>query len=272
MRLLRKKNKNIFREYGYMVKNFHIEGIGNVQYAQWLHPSEKSKTIDSSNIEFFAKISKKGSLLIDIGAHTGDTALPMALAAGINGKVIAFEPNKYVYKILEVNASLNKEHTNIIPLCRAITREDGEFIFNYSDASFCNGGYLSRISNKRHGHNYELQVSGINLERYLMKHYENDLERLSLIKIDAEGYDKEIIKSMPNIIDKYKPNLLIECFKKLNKTERSDLFDTIADHGYTLYAVEDFTSIENIIRLGKKDILGKKQIEILAMAENILDA
>ena len=142
--------RKTFKEYGFEVKKFQIKPFGEIEYAQWLHPFEKPKTITESNILFYKTLSKNDDMIIDIGAHTGDTTVPMALAVGKGGIVLGIEPNKYVYKILEKNAQLNKKWTNIIPLCFAATSEDGEYTFNYSDASFCNGGFLSKIKNKNH--------------------------------------------------------------------------------------------------------------------------
>ncbi len=260
--------KKTFNEYGFEVKKFQVVPFGEVEYAQWLHPFEKPKEITESNISFYQKITKKGSLIIDIGAHTGDTTVPMALAVGKEGKVLGLEPNKYVFKILEKNAQLNKNRTQIIPLCFAATREDGEFTFNYSDASFCNGGFLSKIKTKHHKHNFTLDIVGKNLQNYLDTNYHEDLEKLSLIKIDAEGYDKEIIKTIPQILDNYKPALMIECYKRLNKEERDELFDVVTKHGYHLFFLENFEMFEKLDRINRENMMDQKHFEILALHES----
>ena len=194
------KQKKTFLEYGYEIKTFKIDGIGTVDYAQWLHPFEQPKVITNSNVNFYKRLAKPGAMIIDIGGHTGDTTVPMALAAGKNGLVLALEPNKYVYKILEKNASLNRDHTNIQTRCFAATKDEGEFVFNYSDASFNNGGFLSEIHNKKHHHDFTLKVQGKNLEKYLNENFLSQLPKLELIKVDAEGFDKEILKTIPNIL------------------------------------------------------------------------
>jgi FkbM family methyltransferase len=264
------KLKKTFKEYGYEIKSFEIEGIGKVEYAQWLHPFESQKEITNSNINFYRKLARPGSMIIDIGAHTGDTTVPMALAVGKSGVVLALEPNKYVYKILEKNASLNRAHTNIIPLCFAATSEDGNFVFNYSDASFNNGGFLSEIHSKKHHHNYTLEVTGKNLQRYLSDNFAAELEKLDLLKVDAEGYDKEILKTIPEILDRYKPNLMVECYKRLDQSERFELFDIIAGHGYTLYYLENFEENGAKIPVEKKNMMDRRHFEMMAVFERRL--
>ena len=261
----RLKLKRTFKEYGAEIKKFQIDDIGTVEYAQWLHPFEGPKEITSSNINFYRKLARPGSMIIDIGAHTGDTTVPMALAVGKAGVVLALEPNKYVYKILEKNSSLNREHTNIVPVCFAATSEDGDFVFNYSDASFNNGGFLSEIHVKNHHHNYTLNVSGKNLQNYLFKNFPNELERLELIKVDAEGYDKEILKTIPEILNRYKPNLMVECYKRLDQNERLELFDIIDSHGYTLFYLENFEESGKKIRVERNNMMDRRHFEMMAI-------
>ncbi len=265
-KIKKRKLKKTFKEYGFKINKFPIEGIGDVTYAQWQHPFESPKTITQSNINFYKSLVDEGAFIIDIGAHTGDTTVPMALAVGAKGLVLGLEPNQYVYKVLEKNAQLNPELTNIIPLPYAATSHKGSFTFNYSDASFCNGGFLSSIATKKHHHNYTLNVEGVNLQQYLFEHYAEDLPRLQLIKIDAEGYDKEILKTLPTILREYKPKLMVECYKKLNDEERFELFDLLSHERYTLYYLENFEEKGQRQRILREDMLKKRHFEILALS------
>jgi len=266
----KKRLKRTFKEYGSKIKSFDIEGLGKVEYAQWLHPFEGPKEVTASQINFYNSLATKGSLIIDIGAHTGDTTVPMALAVGKQGLVIGLEPNLYVFKILEENTRLNTELTNIDALPFAATQEDGEFIFNYSDASFCNGGYLSQIKNQTHRHKYELKVQGKNFDKYLRAHYADWLPKLELLKVDAEGFDKEILDNMSGIISEFRPNIMAECYKKLTTEERQELYDTIAKHDYTVYLndtdylSDGFTDTAQMIKLTRDTMTTKKHFEIVA--------
>ncbi len=229
------KKRNFFQEYPAEIQNFDVEGVGTFQYAQWLHPAESKKDINFEQIGFYKKYIKQGDFVIDIGAHTGDTTVPIALACGKEGTVLGLEPNPHVFKILEQNATLNKDKTNIKPLCIAATKEDGEFKFNYSDRSFCNGGFLTQIANQNHKHKYVLKIQGMNLENLLERDYQELLPKLSFVKMDAEGYDKEILKNITPLLKAHKPTVIAECINFLTDDEKKELFHVLADIGYKVY-------------------------------------
>lgn len=267
----KKQIKNTFKEYGFKIKQFTLKDIGEVEYAQWLHPFEGPKEVTDKQVSFYKELASKGSFIIDIGAHTGDTTVPMGLAVGADGLVIGLEPNQYVYKILEKNAELNEGKMNIVPLPFAATKEDGDFTFHYSDASFCNGGYLSQIKNQRHNHNYELKVTGKNFDKYLRENYAEWLLKLELLKVDAEGFDKEILDNMSGIIAEFRPNIMAECYKKLTMEERQALYDSLAQHDYTVYMndtdylSDGFVDTADRIKLTRDTMKIKKHFEILAI-------
>ena len=224
--------------YGFQVNSFDLPQDGRVEYAQWLHPAESPKTIEQSVVDELRRYISPGDVAIDIGAHTGDTTIPLALAAEKNGCVIALEPNSYVFPVLEKNASLNLEKTKIKPLNFAATLQSGEFEFEYSDAGFCNGGFHEGISKWRHGHAFELKVRGENVGNYLESNFPELIPRITFIKIDAEGYDYSILKSIENLILKQKPFIKCEVYKHLNEEKRRKLFEYVSGFGYKIYKVE----------------------------------
>jgi len=264
-KLARYQQRRTFQEYGFEVSRFDLLTGATMEYAQWLHPFEGKKIIGQAQIDFYRAFLKPGELVIDIGAHTGDTSVPMGFAVGPSGCVLAIEPNKHVYKILQANAKLNPAQTNIIPLNFAVTERDGTFDFHYSDASFCNGGFLSEIESNAHNHKYTLAVEGRNLEDYLAQHHAALLPRLGLLKVDAEGYDKEILKSMHALIQRWQPFIIAECYKKLTREERFDLYDTIVGMGYTPYRIGEFVGRDEIKITRREDMLNWPHMDMLLL-------
>ena len=224
--------------YPYEIVDFELRKEGPIQYAQWLHPAETRKVVCQEGIDELRKFLAPGDVAVDIGAHTGDTTLSLALAVGASGCVLAVEPNQFVFQVLKKNSELNAGKLNIIPLMIAATSERGEFLFEYSDAGFCNGGRHQGISKWRHGHAYKLTVQGENLHDYIANHFSELQSRIRFIKIDAEGYDYEILKSLRAFILKQKPFLKVEVFKFTKRMQREQLYDFLTESGYDIFLVE----------------------------------
>jgi FkbM family methyltransferase len=225
------------REYGTELREFLLAKDGVVQYAQWLHPSESPKPVEQEVVDNLRRYLRPGDVAIDIGAHTGDTALPMALAVGAEGCVLAFEPNRYVFRVLARNAALNPAKTRIVPHPYAVTPEDGKMTFEYSDPGFCNGGFHEGISRWKHAHAFTLEVEGVRLEPFLARHHADLVDRIRLVKVDAEGFDRSILESIRPLILRTRPYLKAEVFKRLSREQRVALVETIAGMGYRLNRV-----------------------------------
>jgi FkbM family methyltransferase len=263
----RKKARRVTQEYPAKIDSFDLKDEGTIEFANWDNPLLSPKFVSQEMVDFFKKFIKKGDLVIDIGANIGDTTVPMALAAGSSGITLGFDPNPYVFKILEINASLNKDKQNIIPLLNAISVKDEDFYYVSSEASFSNGA-ISPTKESKHGKFvYPNKIKGINLLQFLEANYRERLNDFSFIKIDTEGYDKEIIKSIHELIEKYKPTIVAESFGDSTNEEKIELHDVIARHGYEIFYFEDFDVTAEIIRLQNNHEITnwKKTINIYAI-------
>jgi FkbM family methyltransferase len=230
--LVKRWRRSRFAEYGFQVNTFELADDGVVEYAQWLHPKESPKPVLQTQVTALRRFIRAGDAVLDIGAHTGDTTIHFALAAGSTGCTLALEPNPYVFKVLAKNASLNRDKTHIVPLNFAATETDGFFTFHYSDGAYCNGGYVDQMEDTRHGHRHRLEVRGCNLESFLRRQYGDRLGRLSFVKIDTEGYDRQVIQSIMGILQEFQPVVVCEVYRRLNKAEREALFDVLDRAGY----------------------------------------
>ncbi len=120
-------------------------------------------------------------------------------------------------------------------------------------------------------HKYTLGIQGKNLDQLLRKDYASLLPKLSFIKVDAEGYDKEIIKNLSGHHTEFHPFILSECNHYLVKAEREELFDVMSAGGNTLYQIgldqsraSDFRSV-NKQPLKKSDMMKHDHFDILAV-------
>ena len=207
---------------------------GPIRFARWLHPGERHKTVTQDSIGALHSFLQEGDVAIDIGAHTGDSTLPMALAVGRTGTVFALEPNPYVYKVLEVNAGLNPLATHIVPLMFAAMPEDGEFEFEYSDEGYCNGGF-HQTGAWKHGHFIKLRVQGRNLLKYLRETAPDAIAKVRFVKIDTEGFDRQVAKTLVELIERARPFIKTEIYKHMPASERAGYFDDLRGLGYRLF-------------------------------------
>jgi FkbM family methyltransferase len=268
----RKKARRVFQNFGYRIDSFHLEQEGNVEYANWLNPLLEPKKITQPEVDFFKSIIRKNSFVIDIGANTGDLTVPIALATGSEGMVLAVDPNTQVFAILAANAGLNRDKTNIVPLQFAATATDGDFYFASSEATFSNGGLVDDIHDGAHG-KFKLKekVKGVNLDAFLRTNYPEWIPKISFIKVDTEGNDLNVLKTVENIITEYKPTVIAEVYPTLTKQERDDMFHFFAEKGYTIYDLShfDLTGGVNKVLLQTEDDMAVPGIasNILAIAQ-----
>jgi FkbM family methyltransferase len=252
------------RTYPYRIVSFELPTDGHIEYAQWLHPSETTKLVRQEAVDALREFVAPGDVAIDIGAHTGDTALPIALAAGRQGCVLALEPNPYVFPVLEKNSQLNPAKATIVPLMIAATPERGEFDFEYSDAGFCNGGLHDGINRWRHGHAFTLRIRGENLQAYIGEHFRELASRIRFLKVDAEGYDYQVLLSLKDLIAAQKPFIKAEVFKLLRLAQRQRLYDLLVALGYDVFLVESDARYLGA-RLDRQDLMTRRHYDVFCV-------
>jgi FkbM family methyltransferase len=263
-RLFKRRRKLVFAEYGTELREFQLSHDGRIEFAQWQHPNDRPTVVTQSAVDALRRYVFPGDFAIDIGAHTGDTTVPMALAAGQSGCVLALEPNPYVFKVLGKNAALNRAKTNILPRCVAATEKDGTYVFHYSDASYCNGGFKSQQRSWFYRRRHPLVVEGCNLLDLLRSEFAAWLPKLSYIKVDAEGYDRAILQSLLPIIREQRPVIRTEVFRKLIAEERYALFDLLVGAGYRLHCYREVGDPQGE-ELDRADMTREKHFDTLAV-------
>ena len=241
--------KQTNNHYGTEIIDLVINDI-HFDYHRWLHPMqgswETTELFTPQKLGYLKKIIKENSVVLDIGAHTGNMSVAYSLFAR---KVISFEPNPSTFDVLNQNSKLNR---NIIPYNFGCSTEDGEMEFHYSDEGFNNGGLASALDNGIGvtGHKVPIEVYCVNVNNLLKDLHSDDYDNISFIKIDCEGHDKEILPTLKGIIEKNKPIIQTEIYDGLTDREKIELIEVIDSLGYDCY---NFTEAnDNIDDLGEK--------------------
>jgi len=276
-----------------MAQNFKYKEIINInnckiEYYTWNHQFEGEKKISDLLNHYlvsqnWCQFIKKKSNTIDIGAHSGDTIIPLYIAGSDYGtlktKVLAIEPNPIVREVCELNAKSNiSANVEIEVLSFAITDKDDVNVVLFDHGNeMCNGGIihdgfseelknkLNTIPNKK-----GVEVVGMTLKTICNKYFTNEeLNNLSFIKIDTEGYDREIIKSSKDFLNEYKPVVFMEWFDFYNKKESQELFNVISNINYipfnpvTLEVANVENKIWDLLIIHKEDIENLKKTKYI---------
>jgi FkbM family methyltransferase len=253
------------KTYGCVIDALDLPGEGRLDVARWSHPGayRLAPAQLQATVDQLRRFLRPGDVAIDIGAHAGDTTLPIALAVGPTGVVLALEPNPYVFPVLQRNASLNLAKTKILPLMFAAMRADGRYEFQYGEEGYCNGGYHEGMSKWLHGSAFTVQVEGRNVPDFLREQHPDLIPRLRFIKIDSEGFDLAILETLAELIRAQRPLLQVEMFslRKSTPAYRRGLFDFLVTQGYAVHRMEgtenflgDRVTPENLMRWNVFDV------------------
>jgi len=144
--------------------------------------------------EFMLKTIKKGDIVIDIGANIGYFTLLFAKCVGQNGKVFAFEPEPKNFELLKKNISVNK-YENVVCENSAVSNKNEKIKLYLSEKSV--GQH--RIYSSGEVSDNSVLVDSITVDDY----FKNiNKEKITFIKIDAEGTEFFILKGMEKLLDK----------------------------------------------------------------------
>lgn len=187
-----------------------------------------------------------GDQFVDIGAHIGYYTLLASTKVGSGGSVMAFEPNPAVFAKLAQNvADNNLFHVTVNRM--AIGKTTGHAtlytgppsnlgISTLSDqaVAFEDGG--ATRAERLHGTGIEVEVRPIG-------EVLTDLRRPTVIKVDAEGMEADILESLEDLLSTDLPELalLVEVTPEWRSAGAGEAWidDFASRNGFTPYMVPD---------------------------------
>lgn len=165
-------------------------------------------TFSPELIQLIAVLVRPGDVCLDVGAQKGFIALHMARAAGPSGRVIAFEPDPRAMDALRSNVQRNAlEQVSLFPC--ALADSDAECKFALSRQI----GWSSRFPNELAR---PTVISTVSVRTRRLDDVIAELglqplnDRLSLIKIDAEGSEPLVLQGALQTLQRFRPTIHIE--------------------------------------------------------------
>ena len=202
-------------------------------------------------IDYFIVSKLSIRTYVDVGANVG-RYINLLNSNTIN--IVAFEPLKYLFKILRLifrhkkiklfNCALgNKNMSSVINYSKVFNEHQEELLSSMSEASV----------NNRFKYNKMERIKIIKGDVILRK-YSN----IDLIKIDTEGYEFEVVQGLRKTIRKNFPILLIEIEKRHSRNFlRTFLF--FKKNNYNIYYCNKINSLKLLNYKNIKNFLEKNQ-------------
>lgn len=172
------------------------------------------------------RLLRPGDVFVDAGASLGYFSAAAAACVGPEGKVYAFEPFPLFGTSLERLA--RKYPGVIVPVPVALGSSDGIERLCVPDPQW-NIGYatLMSVSKGRAAEAFEVAVRS--LDSFFASN--KDGERISVIKVDVEGYEFEVLKGARRCLEMARPVILAEV-SPARAYSLVDLFDMLHNLGY----------------------------------------
>lgn len=169
-------------------------------------------------------VAGKRALIFDIGANCGAFALPLATAAGIDSRIVAFEPHPIMAERLRSNLELNGLTNRVEVVEVALGETAGDAVLHLVE------GNLGQSSLRDIDAKCVVNVAVRPLAHYLpvpSQRYET-----FIIKIDVEGFEDRILVPFLTTIPKGRmPDaILVETHN--DNSWRADLRSTLVQGGY----------------------------------------
>lgn len=156
-------------------------------------------------LAFLLRLIGPADYVADVGAHIGTFTVPMARRVGPEGRILAFEAQRFAYQNLVANVFLNLMH-NVLARHVVCARES--YALNLEEVPLHrtrnSGGFAINVDARQRGNWSTTPVEP--LDALLI-----DIPRLRLIKIDVEGFENEVLAGARLTIERLKPIIHCEC-------------------------------------------------------------
>jgi FkbM family methyltransferase len=184
-------------------------------------------------VRLFDSLIKPSDTVFDIGANIGCTSI---LFGNMAKMVYSFEPSPTTFHFLQKNTrAANLVNTEIVNSGLGKTAGSFELTFSKDNRS---GGFVSNRISASEGHQVE-KIDIIKGDDFVVS---NEIERVDFIKIDVEGFERDVLDGLAGILARDKPTVTLElnhwCLNVFQRTSVPDFLDYLRGVFPYLYAVE----------------------------------
>lgn len=154
----------------------------------------------AGEIAIMALFLKEGSIVVEVGANIGTHTVPLAHLVGRAGRVHAFEPQRLTFQLLNANLALN-HCVNAHAHRNAVGRAPGSLrLKSYNPDQIGNYGGLALTE----------AADGESTPIVTLDAMRAETGRVTLLKVDAEGSEGEVLAGATTVLRQDRPVLYVE--------------------------------------------------------------
>ena len=187
---------------------------------------------ESTSSAIAKKLLKPGDTVVDVGANIGYFSLLFAHCVGNTGSVYSFEPVPALASKLEKNVELNHFGQVIVS---TIALSDHRGTARFYSGPEDNTGLSSLREPRQSSGSFDAELAPFD---DLVK----DSSAITLVKIDVEGAELQVLRGMERLLRNARPNLLLEVtdtFLRELGDSASSLLAFLDQFGYVCYLIGD---------------------------------
>lgn len=194
------------------------------------------------NVQLLRLLVRPGTWMFDVGANIGLMAVPV-LRAIPDGKVLSFEPSPNSAPWLEktVAGSPYGDRWRLVRKAAGATIGETEFCVSPQQASYYDG--VVDTHRVEGGRTEKVPTTTLDTEWAALGRPE-----VSVIKIDVEGWESEVLKGASELMSSQRPRILLEwnaANLAANGIDPHSLLEIAAAANYRVFTVQEFMEITN---------------------------
>ena len=183
-----------------------------------------NKIFDRKVYETAVKLVKDDTIVLDVGANFGQLSVLLSKCKK-NVEVYSFEASKYIFEILKKNIQINNANVKLFHNLVGNETEQELFIKKLSISKFNTyGSNMIEKTEIKDENSFNIEkINSIRIDDILFE------KKISLMKIDVQGYDLEVLKGSKRTIMKQQMPIIFEYEEDFAK-----------DFNYTFKSFEKF--------------------------------
>lgn len=195
-----------------------------------------SGNFDKDTLVEFEKYIRPNQVVYDLGANEGYYAISASKIVESNGKVFAFEPMPENLRLLNKHISVNKIK-NITVIDKAVSNKNDILTFSKTDDRA--GNTYVNSSPKFEETTSRFEVFSVALDHFCITDKNPSPD---VLKIDVEGAEYDVLIGAQQVIEKYKPIVILATHDYHVVGIKDACLDFFTKRGYDYYKLGNHNS------------------------------